>query len=67
MKQSSAVHMMCNIVFIFGVLVGTLMHGHIMWHDVAAAIIAGLTFSVIRIIQFRQVVKQVLAKLSRRE
>jgi multidrug efflux pump subunit AcrB len=66
MKQSSAVHTMCSIVFIFGVLVGTLMHGHIMWHDVAAAMIAGISFSMIRIIQFRPVMKKVLAKFNKK-
>lgn len=66
MKQSSAIHTICGIVFIFGVLVGTLMHGHMMWHDVAAAIVAGLTFSLIRIIRFRQVMKKVLAKFNKK-
>ena len=66
MNTSSAVHTMCGIVFIFGVLVGTLMHGHMMWHDVVAAIVAGLTFSLIRIIRFRQVMKKVLAKFNKK-
>jgi hypothetical protein len=66
MKQSSATQALCSIVFIFGVLVGTLMHGHIMWHDVAAAMVAGLIFSLIRIVEFRQVMKKVLAKFNKK-
>ena len=66
MKQSSATQALCSIVFIFGVLVGTLMHGHIMWHDVAAAMVAGFIFSLVRIVEFRQVVKKVLAKFNKK-
>jgi hypothetical protein len=66
MKQSSATQALCSIVFIFGVLVGTLMHGHIMWHDVAAAMVAGFIFSLIRIVEFRQVMKKVLAKFNKK-
>ena len=66
MKQSSATQALCSIVFIFGVLVGTLMHGHIMWHDVAAATVAGFIFSLIRIVEFRQVIKKVLAKFNKK-
>lgn len=66
MKQSSATQALCSIVFIFGVLVGTLMHGHIMWHDIAAVMVAGFIFSLIRIVEFRQVMKKVLAKFNKK-
>ena len=66
MGKKRSEHILCSIVFIFGVLVGTLMHGHIMWHDVAAAIVAGFIFSLIRVIEFRRVIKKVLAKFNKK-
>jgi len=67
MKHNIEVNTFCTIVFVFGVLVGTFMHGHIMWHDVFAAILAGIMFSVIRITQFRLLIKKVLGKLSKKQ
>ena len=63
MKRSSAVNTLCTLTFIFGVLVGTLMHGHLRVHDVFAAIVAGMIVSFIRITEFRLLAKKVLAKL----
>ena len=67
MKPSSAVHTMCGIVFIFGVLVGTLMHGHVMWHDVVAAMIAGIIFGGILFTQFRLIIRKVLQLFTKKK
>ncbi len=66
MKHSAAVNTLCTTVFMFGVLVGTFMHGHISWHDILAALLAGAVFIVIRITQFRLLIKKVLGKLSKK-
>lgn len=66
MKHSTAVNTLCTTVFIFGVLVGTFMHGHMSWHDILAALLAGTVFIVIRITQFRLLIKKVLGKLSKK-
>lgn len=66
MKHSTAVNTLCTTVFIFGVLVGTFMHGHMSWHDILAALLAGVVFIVIRITQFRLLIKKVLGKLSKK-
>lgn len=62
MKQNIAVDTLCTTVFIFGVLIGTFMHGHILWHDIFIAILAGILFTIARIIQFRLLIKKVLGK-----
>jgi hypothetical protein len=64
MKYDTAVNTLCTMVFVFGVLVGILMHGHIHWHDIFNAMVAGILFSVIRLTQFRLLIKKVLGKLS---
>jgi hypothetical protein len=66
MKQNTAVDTLCTTVFIFGVLVGTFMHGHISWHDIFAAIFAGILFTIIRITKFRLLIKKVLDKFHKR-
>jgi divalent metal cation (Fe/Co/Zn/Cd) transporter len=60
MKHKAAVNIVTTIVFMLGVLVGTLMHGHVMWHDIVAAVIAGLMFGGILFTQFRIVIQKVL-------
>ena len=60
MKHKVAFNLVITIVFMLGVLVGTLMHGHVMWHDVVAAVLAGLIFGSILLTQFRLVIQKVL-------
>ena len=48
----------------FGILIGTLMHGHILLHDVTAAIIAGVIFGIINMIPVRLCIKKVLEKFN---
>jgi len=60
MKHKAAFNVVITIVFMLGVLVGTLMHGHVMWHDVVAAVLAGLIFGSILLTQFRLVIQKVL-------
>lgn len=66
MKHNTEVNTFCTIVFVFGVLVGTFIHGHIMWHDIFAAILAGIMFSVIRITQFGLLIKKVLGTFDKK-
>lgn len=67
MKHKSAVNTMCTMVFMLGVLVGTLMHGHVMWHDISAALIAGLLFGGILFTQFRLVMQKVLQLFTKKK
>lgn len=60
MKHRSAINAVCTIVFMLGVLVGTLMHGHILWHDILAAVVAGVLFGGMLFTQFRLVMRKVL-------
>lgn len=60
MKHKAAVNTMCTMVFMLGVLVGTLMHGHIMWHDIIATSIAGGLFGVVLFTHFRLIIQKVL-------
>ncbi len=52
------------MVFVFGVLVGILMHGSIHLHDLLNVLLAGVLFSAIRLTQFRLLIKKVLVKLN---
>jgi uncharacterized membrane protein YfcA len=65
MKQSTATDALCITVFIFGVLVGTFMHGHISWHDIIAALTAGSIFGIIRMTKFKLLIRKVLRKFSK--
>lgn len=67
MKRNVAVNVVCTIVFMLGVLVGTLMHGHVMWHDIFAAVIAGLLFGGILFTQFRLVIQKVLQLFTKKK
>lgn len=60
MRHKAATNVTLTIVFMLGVLVGTLMHGHVMWHDIFAAIVAGLFFGGVLFTQFRLVIQKVL-------
>jgi hypothetical protein len=60
MKPKAATNIVITVVFMLGVLVGTLMHGHVMWHDVVAAVFAGLIFGGILFTQFRLIIRKVL-------
>lgn len=64
MRNNTEVNMLCTVVFVFGVLVGILMHGRIHWHDVLNALGAGVLFSLIRLTQFRLLMKKVLVKFN---
>jgi hypothetical protein len=66
MKKSIVADTLCITIFMFGVLVGTFMHGHISWHDIFAAVLAGSIFGVIRMTQFRLLIKKVLGKFSKK-
>jgi len=52
------------MVFVFGVLVGILMHGNIHLHDLLNVLLAGVLFSAIRLTQFKLLIKKVLVKLN---
>jgi hypothetical protein len=60
MKHKAAVNIVITIVFMLGVLVGTLMHGHILWHDILSAIVAGVLFGGMLFTSFRLVIQKVL-------
>ena len=60
MGKKRSAHILCSIVFMFGILVGSMLHGHILLHDVAAAIVAGVLFSVVNMIPFRLCIQRVL-------
>ena len=60
MGNTKSTHILCSIVFMFGILVGSLIHGHILLHDVVSAIIAGGLFSVVNTIPFRLCIQRVL-------
>lgn len=60
MRHKSAINIALTIVFMLGVLVGTLMHGPVMWHDIFALIVAGLFFGGVLFTQFRLVIERVL-------
>jgi hypothetical protein len=64
MKHNTAVNTLCTMVFVFGVLVGILMHGNIHLHDLLNVLLAGVLFSAIRLTQFRLLIKKVLVKLN---
>jgi len=65
MKQSTVTDTLYIITFIFGVLVGTFMHGHVSWHDVIATLVAGFIFGAIRMTKFKLLIKKVLQKFSK--
>ena len=67
MKHKVAFNLVITIVFMLGVLVGTLMHGHVMWHDVVAAVLAGLIFGGILLTQFRLVIQKVLQLFTKKK
>lgn len=67
MKHKVAFNLVITIVFMLGVLVGTLMHGHVMWHDVVAAVLAGLIFGSILLTQFRLVIQKVLQLFTKKK
>jgi hypothetical protein len=64
MKYNTAVNTLCTMVFVFGVLVGILMHGNIHLHDLLNVLLAGVLFSAIRLTQFKLLIKKVLVKLN---
>ena len=64
MKHNTAVNTLCTMVFVFGVLVGILMHGSIHLHDLLNVLLAGVLFSAIRLTQFKLLIKKVLVKLN---
>jgi hypothetical protein len=64
MKHNTAVNTLCTMVFVFGVLVGILMHGNIHLHDLLNVLLAGVLFSAIRLTQFKLLIKKVLVKLN---
>lgn len=67
MKPKIAVNIVITIVFMLGVLVGTLMHGHVMWHDIVAAVLAGFIFGGILLTQFRLVIQKVLQLFTKKK
>jgi hypothetical protein len=67
MKPKAAINIVVTIVFMLGVLVGTLMHGHVMWHDVVAAMIAGIIFGGILFTQFRLIIRKVLQLFTKKK
>ena len=67
MKHKAAINIVITIVFMLGVLVGTLMHGHVMWHDVVAAMIAGIIFGGILFTQFRLIILKVLQLFTKKK
>lgn len=60
MKHKAAVNLVITVVFMLGVLVGTLMHGHIELHDIVSVIVAGLLFGGILLTQIRPTMQKVL-------
>ncbi len=67
MKPKVASNIVITFVFMLGVLVGTLMHGHIVWHDVVVAMFAGLVFGGILFTQFRLIIRKVLQLFTKKK
>lgn len=62
MKHTAALNALCTIVFMFGVLIGTIMHGHLSLIDIVAAILSGIIFYLIRVLSIRFLLKRLLVK-----
>jgi hypothetical protein len=60
MKRSFDI--MCTLVFVLGILVGILMHGHCSWNDIFVLVIAALVFHTVRTMSIQRIVRFIVAK-----
>jgi hypothetical protein len=62
MTRTVSVNTLYTIVFIFGILVGTIMHGHLSFIDITIAVLSGLIFYLIRVLSIRFMLNRLLVK-----
>jgi hypothetical protein len=62
MKHRTAVNTLSTIVFIFGVLVGSVMHGHLSVVDIILSLFIGLVFYIMRVVSIGLMLKRLLVK-----
>lgn len=55
--KCSSIDKLITIVFILGVLIGVMMHGHFTWIDAVGVTIASIVFHFIRILSMKEVLK----------
>jgi hypothetical protein len=57
MKRSQ-INILCTLVFVMGVSIGTLMHGHIEWHDIIGVTVATIIFHILQSLSIGRIFKQ---------
>lgn len=55
--KCSSVDKLITLVFILGVLIGVMMHGHFTWVDLVGIVVASVIFHFVRISSMKEVLK----------